>query len=269
MKADPLEDAVSALRERYDGQSDAASRSEDAIIGRMRHKTRQRQRARFAMPFAALLAASSAWAARDSISESVRQVGAWLRHESAQSSGLNQRGGQPRSHEQPRDQGEGAERPKPSRPQPEELAPHSPSSAPEGAPNTLPREPSAPTAKPRSTPSPRNSTAPTARAQNAPSPQLGEHPAKPDAMTLYREAHRLHFLDKNPEQALLAWDRYLARGQGDFAIEARYNRALCLWRLGRIAEAQSELRPFARGDYGGYRQAEAAALLSNSAAPHP
>ena len=48
---------------------------------------------------------------------------------------------------------------------------------------------------------------------------------------------------------------------GTFASEARYNRALCLVRLGRLGEAREALGPFARGDYGNYRHAEAAALL--------
>jgi hypothetical protein len=44
--------------------------------------------------------------------------------------------------------------------------------------------------------------------------------------------------------------------------EARYNRAIALARLGRNAEAAAALEPFARGDYGAYRQSEANALLN-------
>jgi hypothetical protein len=81
---------------------------------------------------------------------------------------------------------------------------------------------------------------------------------------LYREAHEAHFVRKDPAAALAAWDRYLlaAGPTGRFALEARYNRAIALVRLGRRSEAASALRPFANGDYGGYRRDEARELLS-------
>jgi hypothetical protein len=61
---------------------------------------------------------------------------------------------------------------------------------------------------------------------------------------------------------LAAWDAYLLRSPGGrFAPEAQYNRALCLVRLGRTADAQAALVPFAQGRYGAYRQREATALL--------
>jgi hypothetical protein len=87
-------------------------------------------------------------------------------------------------------------------------------------------------------------------------------PSAPDPThDLYRAAHRAHFVDQNPAAALPAWDEYLrAAPNGRFAIEARYNRALCLARLGRNAEAREALAPFAAGQFGGYRQREAAEL---------
>ena len=79
---------------------------------------------------------------------------------------------------------------------------------------------------------------------------------------LYRVAHAAHFVDHDPARALAAWDAYLAAAPGgEFAPEARYNRALSLVRLGRGKEARSALEPFANGAYGGYRKAEASALL--------
>ncbi len=79
---------------------------------------------------------------------------------------------------------------------------------------------------------------------------------------LYAEAHRAHFVDGDPSSALRAWNAYLAAApEGTFAPEARYNRAVTLVRLGRLAEARRALEPFARGAYGGYRSREAAALL--------
>jgi hypothetical protein len=63
-------------------------------------------------------------------------------------------------------------------------------------------------------------------------------------------------------RALAAWDEYLAaHPRGTFAPEARYNRALCLVRLGKLAAAVEALRPFAAGARAGYRRHEACLLL--------
>jgi hypothetical protein len=98
-----------------------------------------------------------------------------------------------------------------------------------------------------------------AAAPGAPAPS-----SDPDA--LYRAAHRAHFTDHDAASALAAWDRYLAAApQGALATEARYNRAIALARLGRRDEAIVALRPFANGDYGPYRQAEARALIADLA----
>jgi hypothetical protein len=79
---------------------------------------------------------------------------------------------------------------------------------------------------------------------------------------LYGVAHRAHFVERDPAASLRAWDAYLAAyPEGRFALEARYNRALSLVRLGRIDEARDALEPFADGRYGGYRAREARDLL--------
>jgi hypothetical protein len=79
---------------------------------------------------------------------------------------------------------------------------------------------------------------------------------------LYRAAHHAHFVAQDPAAALTAWDAYLAGAPtGRFAIEARYNRALCLVRLGRTDAARTALTPFADGAFGDYRQREAVELL--------
>jgi hypothetical protein len=80
--------------------------------------------------------------------------------------------------------------------------------------------------------------------------------------TAYGRAHRAHFVEDAPARALAAWDDYLAAYPvGVFAPEARYNRALCLVRLGRLGAAARALRPFAAGAQEGYRRAEARLLL--------
>jgi hypothetical protein len=78
----------------------------------------------------------------------------------------------------------------------------------------------------------------------------------------YRRAHALHFDAHDAAGALSAWDAYLATyPRGRFALEARYNRALCLVRLERRDEAERALAPFAEGTHGDYRRDEARALL--------
>jgi hypothetical protein len=78
----------------------------------------------------------------------------------------------------------------------------------------------------------------------------------------YEAAHRAHFTERDPAKALRGWDAYLAAyPDGRFALEARYNRALTLVRLGRTGEARAALGPFADGRYGTYRRAEARELI--------
>jgi TolA-binding protein len=79
---------------------------------------------------------------------------------------------------------------------------------------------------------------------------------------LYRLAHEAHFVNHDYARALSGWNAYLqAAPGGRLATEARYNRAICLLRLGRDAEARQALEPFASGKFGGYRQNEARELL--------
>ncbi|MDF3065718.1 MAG: Proline-rich protein [Polyangiaceae bacterium] len=79
---------------------------------------------------------------------------------------------------------------------------------------------------------------------------------------LYRLAHEAHFAGHDYARALPAWEAYLrAAPSGRLATEARYNRAICLLRLGRTEEARTALKPFALGAMG-YRQSEAQLLLN-------
>lgn len=96
------------------------------------------------------------------------------------------------------------------------------------------------------------------------------HPAPPPepVEVLYRKAHALHFHGGDAAATLAAWDAYLAaEPDGRFSVEARYNRALVLIRLGRYAEARTALAPFARGEGApeAYRQAEAEQLVERLA----
>jgi hypothetical protein len=77
----------------------------------------------------------------------------------------------------------------------------------------------------------------------------------------YQRAHRLHFHGGEPAAALGAWDAYLAAyPAGTFVPEARFNRAVCLLRLGRRAEAKAVLEPIAESSFA-YGRERARALL--------
>jgi TolA-binding protein len=100
--------------------------------------------------------------------------------------------------------------------------------------------------------------APSAKPSAAPSSSAAFQDADGD---LYRLAHEAHFSSHDYARALAGWDAYLqAAPRGRLATEARYNRAICLLRLGRDAEARQALEPFASGKMG-YRQTEARDLL--------
>lgn len=95
-------------------------------------------------------------------------------------------------------------------------------------------------------------------------PPVADDSATIRELELYGRAHRAHFVARDAARALGDWEAYLAEvPQGRFASEARYNRALCLVRLARHAEARRALLPFAEGATGGYRQQEARRLLSS------
>jgi hypothetical protein len=94
-------------------------------------------------------------------------------------------------------------------------------------------------------------------------PMREEEPMTEEEYARYRAAHEAHFVNKDPAGALAAWTEYLAHSPGGrLAVEARYNRALCLLKLGRNQEAIVALRPFTQGSYGAYRQKEARRLIA-------
>lgn len=109
---------------------------------------------------------------------------------------------------------------------------------------------------------------PAPQAQPEPGPSVGETapvpppPQPQDGLALFRQAQRLQFHDKRWAEALAAWEAYLRDApKGALAPEARWNRAVCLVRLGRTEEARKALEPFAHAPEGSYRQADAKALL--------
>ncbi len=116
--------------------------------------------------------------------------------------------------------------------------------------------PPAPAASPSAEVPPAEPPPPSPHAE----PQAPAPPSRADQ--LYRQAHQAHFVARGPAAALAAWDAYLRHAPaGRFALEAQYNRAICLVRLGRHEAARQALAAFADGAHGGYRQGEARALL--------
>ncbi|MDB4991036.1 MAG: hypothetical protein JWN04_6214 [Myxococcaceae bacterium] len=97
----------------------------------------------------------------------------------------------------------------------------------------------------------------------APAEEHGAELAIDRDLASYREAHRAHFRARDFSAALQKWDAYLADyPHGNFVVEARYNRAICLVRLGHKDDARRALTPFAQGAVEhGYRQAGAKMLL--------
>lgn len=116
--------------------------------------------------------------------------------------------------------------------------------------------------------SPKASTSQVPGASAAPAAASAPEPTDDPGRALYADAHHKHFGERDFAGALVAWEAYLrAAPGGRFAAEAQYNRAICLVRLGRTREARAALQAFADGGFGGYRQAEAKALLDALPAP--
>ena len=163
--------------------------------------------------------------------------------------------------------------PVPTVPRPLSAAPTSPTPLP---PEALPLAPPSPA--PSVTPEPTRAGPPEAtplrshargsRANGAsPAPAPLEEPSLDPAVRAERElferAHRLHFGGAGREAALGAWNDYLgAYPDGRYVPEARYNRALTLVRLGRMAAARRALEDLSRV---GYRTSEVRALLEATA----
>jgi len=239
MSKDLLAEATRALRE-TESVSEFEARATRARVMTGLHQTRIRRRTRWAflLPIAASFVAVSAWGAASGQARVVldrleRFVGVTPPSPSGPKPPARKQLASPALSPRAPEAAARAASPEP------ELAPGPPIAAAEAV-------PARPTA---------STSASAARAERA-----------DPALALYRVAHAAHFVDRDPVRALAAWDAYLgAAPNGQFAPEARYNRALSLVRLGRDREARSALEPFANGAYGGYRKAEASALLERIA----
>jgi hypothetical protein len=138
-------------------------------------------------------------------------------------------------------------------PEPEVLREPAPKAVPEVVPEPSLPEPS---------PAPPSSLAPPRKHRPIalePAPAV----VREDPDALYRSAHEAHFIRGDYAAALAGWDRYLAIAEPGhrWRVEASYNRGIALYRLGHTDDARRALEPFARGDYGSYRRADAQRLV--------
>lgn len=285
MKRDGLREAARALRESADEAPVRPEETRARVVASVRRRRARRIAVvRTALPLAAVLVGSMAWAAATGrLPSSLREL--LPGQHTTEDAALAARPVPAAMGSLPAPSPD--EPPALEAPPPAELAAPSPEAAAQGPSSEhgllpsspehglLPSDHAAPranTAAPKAAVTSSHSPAATPRApRDAPPPsqatsQVGSAgptaPVEPDEHALYTTAHKLHFAEHNPGAALTAWDAYLrAAPSGRFAVEAQYNRALCLVRLGRTAEAHKTLEGFASGAYGRYRQAEARTLL--------
>jgi TolA-binding protein len=241
MKGDLLEAATRALKEESEAAADDGRFTRARVMASLHQgKVKRRTRLAFVLPLAACLAGGTAWGAVTGRLPAVFHALGQLVSYSPPAPSEPQ-------HTAPRAKASAA-------PPPEVPAPP-PQAAPVEAPQPAP--PSAPAPSAKAAPEP-------AAASAAPAtPATGSSAAFHDTDgDLYRLAHEAHFGAHDYARALAGWDAYLrAAPGGRLATEARYNRAICLLRLGRNAEARKALEPFASGLIG-YRQHEARELLN-------
>lgn len=282
---DVLKRAAEALRETSEPSPEELLKLRQRVLGGAKvlplSGARKNKAVRWALPLAAAFIAGSALAATPGAWEGMlHTVERFLdvellapSHEYAPSA----RGGK-RAHPQPkRDVAPApasmAEAAAPAAPEP--TTPETPA-APEGIPTPIAQAPRASAPAPSRVQKPRAAAAEPTREPAPPikaaeaEQEVAEVDAKVDAtrapsrdLTLYNKAHELHFRARRYDEALRAWEVYLAQTPAPtFALEARYNRALCLLRLGHFEEARAALRPFAEGRVlGAYRREEATHLI--------
>ncbi|MGZ3418411.1 MAG: tetratricopeptide repeat protein [Polyangiales bacterium] len=242
MSDDFLERATRALKDTGEPPPADVVRTRLRVMEDLRVERKKRARIFYVVvPIAAVLACATAWAAQTG------RLAALVR-------GLK---GTPSEVTAPT--------PTPIAPRPSAIATVTPSATPEPA--AIEPAPSASAPVVAVAPPPVAPSMPAAKTSVSAAPSATAVAEESDAgsadLAAYKLAHKLHFSDQNYASAIGAWENYLHDFPGGaFAVEARYNRAICLVKLGRNAEAKTALAPFAEGKVaGGYRQEQAKALL--------
>jgi TolA-binding protein len=239
--------AVDAVRDTSAGEaSGPACYTRARVLAAVRqHQQRRVIKVTFGIPLGAVLLGSVAWAATG------QHMTMMVQHVSAVITQNKTEHGTRTSSK--------AKNPKPSHIEARAQVPEptEPAHAPQQSPAPIATDATQPAAMPASSTAHKPTQRPLAEAPRIDHDELTER-----ELQLYESAHRAHFIDKNWAVALAAWDEYLRQlPRGRFSIEARYNRALCLVRLGRADAAVRALKPFALGTPGSYRQREAQTLI--------
>lgn len=274
MSNDLLRDATQALKEGSDGRSSGAPETRGRLIETLERKQYNRRVATLvATVVVVMFCASTSWAAiTGRLPAMVQEIINVIApddddHQQASLEGSSQVAGTPRRQgARGRPAATEARVNEVESPEAEQEIPETPETTPAEPPVSLrpapqSQEPSRPPTTSTRSPRPVVSETPASQLDEPESPELTE-PAPPTTEALYQRAHDAHFVRHDFSAALTAWDLYLAAAPGGrFALEARYNRAIALVRLGRRQSAISALRPFAEGVHGGYRQPEARRLI--------
>ncbi|MDX2051212.1 MAG: hypothetical protein SFV15_02410 [Polyangiaceae bacterium] len=240
MMEDPLAEATQALRELTTSEEDGR-RTRAAILSKLAKREARPFRPVLWFPLAALLIGSTAFAASQGAFAGLMNA---LRGPSTGSSGEAPMPRMKALHKIPK-------------PPPVPAEPGSALTAPEM------KTPVAKVAPPSAATSHLEPSSAHQRVNNTQANIPGSVEGPSVELSAYRAAHSLHFQAHNWAAAAKAWSRYLELAPtGSLAPEARFNRALCWVRMGDIEQAKVALAPFATGQVGGYRQAEATALLA-------
>jgi TolA-binding protein len=221
VKSNELEEAFSALREETSGREPRAR----ATLARVLVTTRRASRRRFRLlklwlPIAAVLVASTAWAAASGRLDGLLPKAPVLDPtvEIALPASADTEGELPRALE---------------------LAPTSATAAPEQQPALT---------------SAASSVLVSSSEPAGPSPLALDKAAYEAAYRAHAKTSNGDAVAA--AAAVAAWDRYIAQfPEGRFLPEARYARAVSLARAGRQGEAKQAMEPFVKGD--GYRKADA------------
>lgn len=295
MSEDRLSEAMRALRRESSGESAAANATRMRVLGTVRARHRRKlivTRAAVVLLAAAL--GSTAWASATGRLPALSAIAGYLGMAPRTGSVPTSGDSPANSSAPPLPQSDGAEAESPvagEKPESPSAQPESSAAPVAAAPVATGESPSALVQPDRPAPSASAAASSTALPRAAASgekvnPEAGAASATPEAGqssaesaasgaaaagssasdaaadAIYQRAHALHFQSGDYAAARSAWEAYLAAApRGRFATFAHYNRALCLLRLGRRAEARRALEPFASGAFGGYRKAEAQSLL--------